>query len=203
GLRRPAQGCRPRLPWVSPQRVPNPEGVASSSPALPSAATLGKAAKGPQPRRGCGRAALFRIRTQPFPGCDLFLPFTQRSRRRQTWAGRRNPFGVETQNSELSTQHSALRTQDSELRTQHSGLNHSALSRSWSQPASKGHAHSHNFFGSFQHTVAPRGLQKTGSGHYPQPLTALLLNENYVPLTRIQPASAQDNVSFQQPLLRP
>src|SRR5262249_20943636 len=128
GLRRPAQGCRPRLPWVSPQRVPNPEGVASSSPALPNAATLGKAAKGPQPRRGCGRAARFRIRTQPLQGRDLFLPCTQGSRRRQPWAGRRNPFGVETQNSELSTQHSALSTQDSGLRAQDSALRTQPLS---------------------------------------------------------------------------
>src|SRR5262249_1116805 len=169
-----------RLPWVRPQRVPNPEGVAEG---------LRCSGFGRNPFR----VAIFfcrlpRVAADGNPGLDDATP---------------SGLKLRTQSSALSTQHSALRTQDSELRTQHSGLNHSALSRSWSQPASKGHAHSHNFFGSFQHTVAPRGLQKTGSGHYPQPLTALLLNENYVPLTRIQPASAQDNVSFQQPLLRP
>src|SRR5262249_8617423 len=53
GLRRPAQGCRPRLPWGQAVSVSNPEGVASSSPGLPSAATLGPGGFGFQPRRGC------------------------------------------------------------------------------------------------------------------------------------------------------
>src|SRR5262249_7327076 len=54
GLRRPAQGCRPRLPWENGDKISNPEGVASSSPGLPSAATLGKWRQDFQPRRGCG-----------------------------------------------------------------------------------------------------------------------------------------------------
>src|SRR5262249_52860429 len=49
GLRRAAQGCRPRLPWVNRNKVSNPEGVASCSPGLPSAATLGKSKQGFQP----------------------------------------------------------------------------------------------------------------------------------------------------------
>src|SRR5262249_37847444 len=81
---------------------------------------------------------------------DAFAGFTQGSRRRQPWAGRRNPFGVgtllralprvaadgnpglddatpsglnlNTQNSELSTQTSELRTQHSDLSTQTSAL---------------------------------------------------------------------------------
>src|SRR4030095_12094847 len=43
-LRPPAQGCRPRLPWETGANVTcNRNAVASSSPGLPSAATLGKA----------------------------------------------------------------------------------------------------------------------------------------------------------------
>src|SRR5262249_11561028 len=42
GLRRPAQGCRPRLPLgYDAKYLANPEGVASPSPGLPSASTLG------------------------------------------------------------------------------------------------------------------------------------------------------------------
>src|SRR5262249_38906592 len=69
--------------------------------------------------------------TQPLQGCVGCGAFTQGSRGRQPWAGRRNPFGVElrtqdsglsTQDSGLSTQHTALSTQHSALRTQHSAL---------------------------------------------------------------------------------
>src|SRR5262249_59134220 len=52
GLRRAAQGCRLGLPWENGDKISNPEGVASSSPGLPSAATLGKWRQDFQPRRG-------------------------------------------------------------------------------------------------------------------------------------------------------
>src|SRR5262249_25933885 len=121
GLRRPAQGCRPRLPWVKlvkslePRRgcvvqprvavrgypgsswsnLWNPEGVASSSPGLPSAATLGQVGQ---------------------------ISATLKGWRPETWFDRpfRNSVGLGTQHSALSTQHSALSTQHSALSTQHS-----------------------------------------------------------------------------------
>src|SRR5262249_40215811 len=66
GLRRPAQGCRPRLPWVNGDKISNPEGVASSSPGLPSAATLGKWRQDFQPRRGC--VVQPRVAVRGYPG---------------------------------------------------------------------------------------------------------------------------------------
>src|SRR5262249_34492322 len=57
GLRPTAQGCRPRLPWDNARIESNPEGVASHSPGLPSAATLGQRKNRIQPRRGCRRCA--------------------------------------------------------------------------------------------------------------------------------------------------
>src|SRR5262249_37622601 len=100
--------------------VDNPEGVASSSPGLPSAATLGQIGqfpatlKGLRPKSriawpsatpsGLGkptalypgepRTATLGWTTQPLQGWGSLRRFTQGSRRRQPWAGRRNPFGV-------------------------------------------------------------------------------------------------------------
>src|SRR5262249_36528687 len=101
GLRRPAQGCRLRLPWVrrfmflQPRRgcivqprvavcgypgydglcSSNPEGVASSSPGLPSAATLGTTGYVPPTPTGlrpCSAVGFwsFVSTTQPLQGCD-------------------------------------------------------------------------------------------------------------------------------------
>src|SRR5262249_43171248 len=53
GLRPTAQGCSPRLPWDNARIESNPEGVASRSPGLQSAATLGQRKNRIQPRRGC------------------------------------------------------------------------------------------------------------------------------------------------------
>src|SRR5262249_32323620 len=78
---------------------------------------------------------------QPLQGWDSRSIATQGSRRRQPWAGRRNPFGVapSTQHSTLSTQHSALSTQHSALSTQHSalGTQHSELSTQHSAPGTQ------------------------------------------------------------------
>src|SRR5262249_45200447 len=92
GLRPTAQGCRPRLPWdnariesnpergcVPQPRVavrgypgttqesnPTPKGVASHSPGLPSAATLGQRKNRIQPRRGCVPQP--RVAVRGYPG---------------------------------------------------------------------------------------------------------------------------------------
>src|SRR5262249_58119750 len=97
GLCRPAQGCRPRLPWVDRKQPP-------------------------QPCRGCvatRETVLAYPITQPLQGCYRSLRSTQGSGGRQPWAGRRNPFGVVTQHQHPA---SALSTQHSALSPEHSGL---------------------------------------------------------------------------------
>src|SRR5262249_27445699 len=71
GLRRPAQGCRPRLPR---EELP---GV-------------------PQPCRGCVRRLELLDPSANPSGLETITGLTQDSRGRQPWAGRRNPFGVGT-----------------------------------------------------------------------------------------------------------
>src|SRR5262249_3370875 len=66
GLRPTAQGCRPRLPWDNARIESNPEGDASHSPGLPSAATLGQGKNRIQPRRGCVPQP--RVAVRGYPG---------------------------------------------------------------------------------------------------------------------------------------
>src|SRR5262249_31263151 len=66
GLRPAAQGCRPRVGWDSGRIESNAEGVASRSPGLPSAATLGQRKNRIQPRRGCVPQP--RVAVRGYPG---------------------------------------------------------------------------------------------------------------------------------------
>src|SRR5262249_30660779 len=114
GLRRPAQGCRPRLPWVSPKGFPTPKGLRRPAqgcrPRLPWVSPKGfPTPKGlRRPARGC-RPRLPWVSPKGFPtprGCLWLKPVTQGSRGRQPWTVISNPFGVETHHSALSSRYS-------------------------------------------------------------------------------------------------
>src|SRR6185369_6729480 len=118
GLRPPAQGCRTRLHWGRERQrfVPNPNGVASSSPRLPYSATLGTRAATicSQPQRGCvlqPKVAVL-VSTGDASGNDLFptqtglRPPAQGCRTRLRWGRERqrfvpNPNGVASSSPRL------------------------------------------------------------------------------------------------------
>src|SRR5262249_32120028 len=131
------------IPWDNARLSPNPEGVASHSPGLPSAATLGQRKNRIQPRRGCVPQP--RVAVRGYPGTTQesnptpkgLRPAAQGCRPRLPWDNARikpNPEGVASRSPGLLSaatlrqrknpiQPEGVGTQDSALSTEESALN--------------------------------------------------------------------------------